>query len=158
MLLGRRLADPTVLETLGVNFRRAAGPSGPAPPCQETNFFVTKILANCVIFGRFPHKFWEIFHFSCANFCVQKYANRTYGRYSILLCKLASKSMLIVWGYSIVLSKVASKSMLISWGHNILLNKLASKSMLISWGYSIRLSKFVSKSMLNVWGTGVYNT
>ena len=121
-------------------------------------FFVTKILANCVIFGRFPHKFWEIFHFSCTKFCVQKYANRTYGRYSILLCKFASKNMLIVWGYSIVLSKVASKSMLISWGHNILLNKLASKSMLISWGYSIRLSKFVSKSMLNVWGTGVYNT
>ena len=30
-LLGRRLADPTVLETLGVNFR-------PAPPCQDTNF------------------------------------------------------------------------------------------------------------------------
>ena len=37
-LLGRRLADPTVLETLGVNFRRAAGPPGPATPMSKDKF------------------------------------------------------------------------------------------------------------------------
>ena len=54
-LLGRRLADPTVLETLGVNFRRAAG-----YPHAKRQIFVTKVEAICVIFGRFPPKFWEI--------------------------------------------------------------------------------------------------
>ena len=37
-LLGRRLADPTVLETQGVNFRRAAEPSGPATPMRKDKF------------------------------------------------------------------------------------------------------------------------
>ena len=59
--MGRRLADPTVLETLGVNFRRAAGPPGPAPPCEKTNFCHQN-------WCRLPH-IWEVLALISADFC-----------------------------------------------------------------------------------------
>ena len=56
MLLGRRLADPTVLETLGVNFRRAAGPIGPVTPMPKDEFLSPKLWLFASNLGvLFPH-------------------------------------------------------------------------------------------------------
>ena len=59
--LGRRLADPTVLETLGVNFRRAAGPLGPATPMPRDKFLSPKLWLFASYLGGLSPHFVQIF-------------------------------------------------------------------------------------------------
>ena len=68
--LGRRLADPTVLETLGVNFRHPAGPLGPATPHEKDKFLWPKSRLFASYLGDFPLNFGRFYLVVCPEFCV----------------------------------------------------------------------------------------
>ena len=62
-LLGRRLADPTVLETLGVNFRQPAGPKARLHTPRKNDIFCDQSR------GYFPH-IWEFLALISADFLI----------------------------------------------------------------------------------------
>ena len=62
-LLGRRLADPTVLETLGVNFRQPAGPKARLYTPHKNDIFCDQSR------GYFPH-IWEFLALISADFLI----------------------------------------------------------------------------------------
>ena len=63
LLLGRRLADPTVLETLGVNFRQPAGPKARLHTPRKNDIFCDQSR------GYFPH-IWEFLALISADFLI----------------------------------------------------------------------------------------
>ena len=61
--LGRRLADPTVLETLGVNFWQPAGPKARLHTPRKNDIFCDQSR------GYFPH-IWEFLALISADFLI----------------------------------------------------------------------------------------